>query len=100
MVVDYFKLLNEPRRPWVDPDLLKNKFLAISAELHPDRVHGATAAEKERVQGRYSEVNTAYQTLRDPKLRLAHLLELESGAKPGAIQNAPEDLMDLFMQVG
>jgi len=99
-VVDYFELLDEPRRPWLDPDLLKNKFLTISAELHPDRVHGSIPVEKERAQAQYSEMNTAYQTLRDPKLRSAHLLELESGVKPSAIQSAPGDLMDLFMRVG
>src|SRR5439155_11517153 len=38
-VVDYFELLGEPRRPWIDPGLLKSKFLHRSAQVHPDRVH-------------------------------------------------------------
>jgi DnaJ-domain-containing protein 1 len=99
-VVDYFALLEEPRRPWLDPDLLKQKFLSISAELHPDRVHGASADEKRNAQTRYTDLNTAYQVLREPRDRLAHLLELESGKKPSAIQNAPADLMEVFLEVG
>jgi len=99
-VVDYFALLEEPRRPWLDPDLLKQKFLSISAELHPDRVHGASSDDKRNAQLRYTDLNTAYQILREPKDRLAHLLELESGKKPPTIQSAPADLMELFLEVG
>jgi hypothetical protein len=99
-VVDYFALLKEPRRPWLDPDQLKHKFLSLSADLHPDRVHGASADDKRNAQLRYTDLNTAYQALREPKDRLAHLLELESGKKPSAIQNAPADLMDVFLEVG
>jgi DnaJ-domain-containing protein 1 len=99
-VVDYFELLHEPRRPWLDSELLKNKFLSLSSELHPDRVHGASTEEKDEARRAFTELNTAYQTLRQPKDRLAHLLELSSGAKPKAIQRAPEELMELFMQVG
>jgi DnaJ-domain-containing protein 1 len=98
-VVDYFALLQEPRRPWLDPDLLKSKFLTLSAEAHPDRVHGHSPDEKQSAQNRYTDLNTAYQTLREPKNRLAHLLELESGQKPSAIQSAPGELMDLFLEI-
>ena len=38
--------------------------------------------------------------LREPKDRLQHLLELESGAKPGNIQSTPPELTDLFFAVG
>ena len=98
-MVDYFKLLQERRRPWLDPDLLKTKFLTLSADAHPDRVHGHSADEKQGAQDRYTDLNTAYQTLREPKNRLAHLLELESGQRPSAIQRAPSELMDLFLEI-
>src|SRR5205814_3705323 len=55
--------------------------------------------EKQLAQNRYTDLNTAYQTLRDPKTRLAHLLELESAQKPSAIQSAPGELMDLFLEI-
>jgi len=99
-VVDYFALFGESRRPWLDPDQLKAKFIALSQEIHPDRTHGSSAEEKQRAQDRYTELNRAYQTLREPKDRLAHLLELETGLKPTAIQTAPEELMKVFLQIG
>jgi DnaJ-domain-containing protein 1 len=98
-MTDYFALVKEQRRPWIDPDLLKQKFLALSAEVHPDRVHGAEEAEKRAAQERYAELNTAYNCLREPKERLAHLLELEAGATPKQVQNVPSDLMDAFMEI-
>ena len=98
-MTDYFALLKEQRRPWIDPEVLKRKFLAFSSEMHPDRVHGAGESEKRAAQERYAELNAAYNCLREPKERLAHLLELETGAKPRQVQNVPSDLMDAFMEI-
>ena len=99
-MTDCFALLGEPRRPWLDVAALKAKFLARSAEVHPDRVHSAPAAERAAAQERYTALNAAFSTLREPKDRLQHLLELESGAKPGNIQSTPAELTDLFFEVG
>ena len=98
-MTDHFSILNEPRRPWLDPDSLKQKFLALSAEVHPDRVHGAPPPEKEAAQQRYMSLNASYNCLRDPKDRLRHLLELELAAKPKDIERIPPDLMDLFLEI-
>lgn len=99
-MTDYFALLNEPRRPWLEPEPLKDKFLALSATVHPDRVHNLGAAERAAAQERYTELNAAYNCLREPKDRLRHLLELELGALPKDIQRIPSDLMNLSMEVG
>jgi DnaJ-domain-containing protein 1 len=97
---DYFAILGELHRPWLEPDLLKKRFLALSAEVHPDRVHTASGAEKRLAQQRYTELNQAYNQLRRPKERLQHLLELETGAKPSQVQQVPGDLMRFFVEVG
>ena len=83
---DYFALLNESRRPWLNADLLKQKFLALASDLHPDRIHNASDADKSEATKRYAELNAAYNCLLEPKSRLLHLLELESGAKPKDVQ--------------
>jgi curved DNA-binding protein CbpA len=98
-MTDYFALLKEPRRPWIDIDSLKQKFLSLSAEVHPDRVHNSGEGEKRRAQGRYTDLNAAYNCLREPKSRLQHLLELELGVKPGSVESIPPDLMHLFLEV-
>lgn len=99
-MTDAFALLNEPRRPWLDAEALKQKFLALSSEVHPDRVHSATDAEKQAANARYAELNAAHNTLREPRDRLLHLLELELGAKPRDVQRIPPGTMDLFVEVG
>ena len=99
-MTDAFALFDEPRRPWLDADALKAKFLARSAEVHPDRVHSAPESERAAAQARYTELNAAFNTLREPKDLLHHLLELELGAKPGGLQATPPELTDLFFAVG
>jgi len=99
-VTDHFTLLQEPRRPWLEPEPLREKFLTLSAQVHPDRVHNAAPAEKEAAQQRYTALNAAYTCLREPKDRLRHLLELELGAKPSDLTRIPDDLMAWFTEVG
>jgi hypothetical protein len=96
---DYFALLDEPRRPWLDPDLLKQKFLALSANAHPDKIHTASESEKSIAAKKFAELNAACNCLTTPKTRLLHLLELERGAKPKDIQQIPDGLADLFAEV-
>jgi ABC-type transporter Mla subunit MlaD len=98
-MTDNFALLNEARRPWLDTDALKQKFLALASGAHPDRVHGASESEKSEVTQRYTQLNAAFNCLAEPKLRLLHLLELELGAKPKDIQQIPTALADLFAEV-
>ena len=99
-MTNYFFLLDEPRRPWLDADSLKSKFFALSSEVHPDRVHSASETEKLAANRRYSELNAAYQCLREPRSRIRHLLELQLNAKPSDLTNVPDDLMELFFAVG
>jgi len=95
-VTDFFALLHEPRRPRLDPNRLRQTFLSLAAEAHPDRTHNAPADEQAAANRRYAELNAAYQCLAEPKSRLLHLLELERGVKPADIQSIPPALADLF----
>jgi curved DNA-binding protein CbpA len=99
-VPDYFALLNEPRRPWLDAEALKAKFLSLSSAVHPDRVHHASEPEKAAANRQFTELNAAYHCLCESRERLRHLLELELGRKPSDLTNVPDDLMDLFFAVG
>ena len=98
-MTDNFALLNEPRRPWLDADSLKQKFLSLSANAHPDKVHSTSDAEKSGAAKSFAELNAAYHCLAGPKSRLLHLLELELGAKPKDIQQIPAALADWFAEV-
>jgi hypothetical protein len=83
-VPDYFALLEQPRRPWLDPATLKEAFLSKSKRVDPDQA---------------AALNAAYQCLTAPQLRLRHLFELETGKRPEAVQDVPPDLTGVFMRV-
>lgn len=91
--------MQEPRRPWLDPEALKAKFLSLSANAHPDRVHTASAEQRKTAHDQYAKLNAAFQCLREPKQRLKHLLELERGTRPQQLHAVPNNLMDLSMAV-
>jgi curved DNA-binding protein CbpA len=97
---DNFALLNFERRPWLNAEEVNARFVELSAVAHPDRVHGGAAEEVRGANERFAELNAAAACLRDPKERLHHLIQLETGATPSWAQSIPNELMDLFGRVG
>jgi DnaJ-domain-containing protein 1 len=93
-MTDHFLRLEVARRPWPDEAELKRKFLELSSAAHPDRVNTGSATEREQANARFAEINSAYNCLRDPRERLAHLLQLESGDAPRQVRQIPADLAD------
>lgn len=87
---DYFALFDQPRRPWIDLEKLEEKYRELVRSTHPDR--SAQPAND------LAKVNEAVRILRDPKLRLQHLLALE-GKLPRDSAEVPADLADLFMRI-
>jgi curved DNA-binding protein CbpA len=98
-MTDYFALLEEPRRPWLEPEALRAKFLKLAAQAHPDKQSGMNAAEKSAANRRYAELNAAYSCLAESKSRLLHLLELELGSKPKEVQEISPPLAELFAEI-
>jgi DnaJ-domain-containing protein 1 len=99
-MTDYFALLGEPRRPWLDPEQLRTGFLERSSRMHPDRVHEEAAETREAAGDAFIELNAAYQCLREPRDRIAHLLVLETGMKPKEVQEITPATMNLFLEIG
>ena len=97
-MTDYFLLLGEPRRPWIEPETLKARFLAASALSHPDKLMAANAAQKSEDNHQFAELNQAFTTLRDTKARIDHLLRLE-GWQHG-VQAVSSSSMDMVMEAG
>jgi hypothetical protein len=89
---DHFARLDEPRRPWLDTTELKAKFHALTSQHHPD-VAGEDSPD-------FAALNVAYNTLRDPRLRLRHLLELEAPQLLSRQIPAPSSIGDLFLTMG
>ena len=99
-MTDFFVLLNFPRQPFLEPAEVKARFSDLAAPIHPDRVHQSDEATRRSATDRYAELNTACQTLTDTRLRLKHLIELETGESPSDIGQVPAHISDLFFAVG
>jgi curved DNA-binding protein CbpA len=89
---DHFAALQQPRRPWLEAETLKECFHRASAEWHPDVAGSGDAA-------RFAAASAAYSVLRDPGSRLRHLLELEAPEQFARPQVIPPELADLFMRL-
>ena len=93
-MTDYFALLAQPRKPWLDPDQLREEFRRRVKIEHPDAATSSLGSGDA-----FADLNTAYRVLTDASSRLAHLLEL-SGEKVGPISQPPVELSDLFFSTG
>jgi hypothetical protein len=98
-MVDYFALLQQPRRPWLDEAALRQQFQSQSSGVHPDRVNSATPAEKIRANQHFAELNSAFSCLKSPHTRVRHLVELERGQRPGGLESVPNELATAFMKI-
>lgn len=82
-MIDYFAVLAEPRRPWLEPAALKDKYYALARRAQPD-----------------DKINEAYRVLNDARSRLHHFLVLEgSQIRDSSSDKVPADLIDLFMEI-
>ena len=101
-MTDYFALLNLPRSPWLEPEMVQARFLELSAAAHPDRVHGEPNEVLKSANAQFSELNAAAVCLREPRDRLNHLLQLETGSASGAAaaQSISPDSIELMTKVG
>ncbi len=91
MSPDCFQILEIPRQPWVDENQLKEHFHRLAAIHHPDAPGGNTSV--------FAELNTAWQTLRNPAGCLRHYLALEHPASLTIAERTPQELGDLFMEI-
>ncbi len=90
-VTDHFAVLGIPRVALVDAEELKTRFHSLSTERHPDASGGDGAA--------FTELNAAWQALREPAGCLRHFLELEHPDSLAAAGETPPELAHLFMRI-
>jgi len=92
-MTDYFALLEQPRRPWLEPEALKEVFRRKTLEHHPDTSASSSS-------NAFADLNEAHQVLQDPKRRLQHLLELQGSPPSRTTESVPTDLQELFLRIG
>ena len=97
-MIDYFALLDQPTRPWLDPEKLKDSYHQKTLKAHPDTQTSRPGPDATSTP--FASLNEAYQVLQDPKRRLHHLLNLKGAAPSSTDQTVPSPLHDLFPAVG
>jgi len=73
---DHFSLFGLPRAQGVDVDRLDVLYRDIQARVHPDKHAHLSDGEKRMAMQWATQVNEAWQTLRDPLRRARYLLQL------------------------
>lgn len=92
-MIDAFALLDQPRRPWLEPEQLKQAFHVKALQAHPDVQAQAGDGDA------FAQLNEAHQILLDPKRRLHHLLSLVGAAPDRTPTSTPKEIEDLFPAV-
>lgn len=94
--MDHFALFEEDPRPWIDPERLREKFLMLSARLHPDKTAPEEKADAER---QFAVLNEAYDQLLHTRTRLLHFLELQGVPNPAHVQSVPPAALEFFTEI-
>lgn len=92
--MDAFERLGLARRAVLDEEVLKAAWIEQGRAVHPDQAGGDAMLS--------AEVNAAYEVLREPEIRLKHLLEVEFPEASAVWATVPmeEELMQVFMKLG
>ncbi len=97
--VDYFDLLGVPRTYDLDLEKLRSNFLALSRRIHPDFF---STEEQDVVTASMriaAQINSAYETLRDPVQRAEYMLHLCGGPSSSDDKSVPDDLLAAVMML-
>lgn len=74
---DFFTLFNLPAQFRIDSSALERSYLALQAQVHPDKFAHLPEAERRLSMQWTTRVNEGYQALRNPLNRARYLLSLQ-----------------------
>jgi len=97
--MNYFELYGLPVTFNPDPNVIKQKFYALSKEFHPDFYINESPEKQEEVLELSTLNNKAYQVLSDPQKRLQYILDLKGLIKEGENYVLPQTFLMEMMDV-
>ena len=77
----------------IDLNRLQKSYRIIQAEIHPDKFVSASQIEKNESLKKSTEVNDAYQTLKNPIKRARYLIQINLNSKENNSTLSPDFLM-------
>ena len=93
-----FELFSLPVSFQIDPTQLSQQYLQLQKQLHPDNFSTASEQEQRLALQKSTQVNDAYQILKDPILRAEAILSLALD-KAVDSENTTHDLEFLMQQM-
>lgn len=81
MTQNFFDTFNLPVLFNIDIDMLNHQYRTLQKTIHPDRFVNATDAEKKQSLQKSTQINDAYQVLKDPIKRASHIISLHQVLK-------------------
>jgi molecular chaperone HscB len=88
---NFFEIFNLPVLFNIDIDMLNHQYRTLQKTIHPDRFVNATDAEKKQSLQKSTQINDAYQVLKDPIKRASHIINLHQVFKENTLP--PDFLM-------
>ncbi len=98
-MTDYFSFFDLSPSPTLDGAELKRRFYANSKRFHPDFHTLGSETDQEKALEQSTLNNQAYKHLRDPDLRLKHLLDLRGALGAEGTNQVPQDFLMEIMEV-
>lgn len=98
-VTDYFALLGFERYFNIDYDQLEKRYFELQRQFHPDRVIGKSSSERLAALNKSTDINAAYEALKQPLKRAEHLLKLNGvsvNEENGSVKPSQELLMEML----
>ena len=86
--LNYYEIFNIPTEFKIDLKNLHDRYGEIQKSIHPDRFTAATKVEKEQSLIKSTEINEAYQTLKNNLLRAKYLIGLHHENEPLPLSSA------------
>lgn len=77
-MLNYFKILQLDTKLDIDLQILEKKYLELQLKYHPDLLINQSQNTQLEAQITTSNINNAYETLKDPLKRAIHLLEINN----------------------
>lgn len=97
--VDYFDMLGVPRQYDLDAENLRRNFLALNRRIHPDFFSTEEDSVRDASMRIAAQINTAYETLRDPIRRAEYILHLCGGPSSSEDKSVPTELLGSVMML-
>ena len=91
MTQNFFDTFNLPVLFNIDIDMLNHQYRTLQKTIHPDRFVNATDAEKKQSLQKSTQINDAYQVIKDPIKRASHIISLHQVLKENTLP--PDFLM-------